>query len=139
MNTLRSVWLRRFIILGILFLSYYSYLYPIAEEGDLSKYEGGRRSLYFVEVLDNNESLQVVRSIYSGAETEVVLDAELEIGSVVSFYGEIKEGRLIAEKHHVHEHPWMSYYLSAIALLILIFILNRAWRFDFQGICFRRR
>jgi len=135
-----GLWLKRFTILVFIsFLSYCSYLFPIFENWDLSKYEGEGHSLYFVKVLDNRGLNHVVRSIYGGDSVVVVLDVELKIGSVVSLYGEVKDGRLIVEKYHAHEHPWMPYYLSSFGFPILIFILNRKWRFDFQSICFRRR
>lgn len=127
---------RAAILASILLLSFYSYLHPIFES-DSSKYEGRRVSLYFMEVLEERGSTYAVRSIYGGENMEVVPNAVLKKGSVVSFYGEIRNGKLTAEKLHIHSHPWMSYYLSALGAVALIFILHEEWKLE--DFCFRRK
>jgi hypothetical protein len=106
-------------------MSYYGLLNPVFEEFDLSKYEGQERPLYFVKILGEMEDSYLVETRFSERRAVVDIDAELKVGEVVSFYGRVEEGRLLAEKYHVHDHPRSPYYLSIGGLILFLWIFRR--------------
>ena len=58
-------------------------------------------------------------------QIEVITDDHFNAGETVSFYGTIKNSRLIAQKHHRHAYPDVSYYLSLIGLLGFIWLMKK--------------
>lgn len=112
-------------VIIFLLLSTHFVKYPIFKDTDASTFEGETIPLYFFEVVGKSESGYIVMEGTSKNEIEVVTDARFEIGNVVSFYGTIKNNRLIVQKHHLHKYPGMRIYLSLIGLVAFAYLMAR--------------
>ena len=120
---------RNFIRVGtvtlFLLLSIYFVNYPVFKDSPLSEYEGEALPIYFAKVIGKSEEGY---NIVQGTGTEeigVITDAKLENGDIVSFYGIVKNNRLILQKHHLHENPETTIYLSVIGLFSFLLLMKR--------------
>lgn len=121
--------LRNFVRMGtillFLLLSIYFVQHPIFERSDISQHEGEVIPLYFTEIADKSEDGYIVEIGIEKQQVEVVTDAHFKTGEVASFYGNIKNNRLIVQKHHRHEYPNTPYYLSFIGLIGFLWLMKR--------------
>jgi hypothetical protein len=121
--------LRNFVRIGtillFLLLSIYFVQHPIFERPDISQHEGEVIPLYFTEIADSSEGGYIVEIGIEKRQVEVVTDAHFKTGEVASFYGTVKNNRLIAQKHHRHKHPNMPYYLSSVGLVGFLWLMKR--------------
>jgi hypothetical protein len=111
------------ILLSLILLCFSSLYHPVFEEFRLYKHEGEKVALYFSQVLEKENNAYLVATEY-GNET-VICELELSIEETVSFYGAVRDGKLIAEKVHSHQNPSIPYYLSAVGLVLLLFSLRK--------------
>lgn len=129
-------WIKKFILLIlILILCLACYQHPIFEKIDLSKHEGEKLPFYFIEVTEANHPLYNVRtnSTLSGEiNFECTLEAcnNIRPGRVVSIYGELRDGKVIVERIHIHDYPKMAYYLSVPGLIFVLLVFFREWKFE---------
>ncbi len=112
-------------ILLFLLLSIYFVQHPIFENTEISKYEGEVRPFYFTEIAEKSEGGYTVLIGLEKQQIEVITDDHFDAGEIVSFYGTIKNNRLIVQRHHLHEYPDMSYYLSTIGLLGFLYLMKK--------------
>ena len=121
--------LRNFVRIGtillFLLLSIYFVQHPIFERSDISQHEGEVIPLYFTEIADSSEDGYVIEIDIEKQQIEVVTDAHFKTGEVASFYGTVKNNRLIAQKHHRHKHPNMPYYLSSVGLVGFLWLMKK--------------
>ncbi len=120
---------RNFIRIGIillfLMLSIYFVQHPIFEKTDLSKYEGETRPFYFTEIAQKSEGGYTVLIGLEKQQIEVITDDHFDAEEIVSFYGTVNNNRLIVQRHHRHEYPGRSYYLSFVGLLGFLYLMMR--------------
>lgn len=131
----RALFYRVTLIFALTLLCLAGVKYPIHERLDLSKHEGEKVQLYLVEIVGNDKDAYVVETGLSRERALVVSVASFEKGEVVSFYGEVQDGRLVAEKYHLHTRPNLSYYLSLIGFLLFLYAFFREWVFDPKARC----
>lgn len=119
-NLIRIVALLLFISLSIYFVGN-----PVFKDSEISNHEGEYVPLYFFEVVGKSNDGYIAREGTSGNEIEVATDAQLETGSIASFYGKVESGRLIVQKYHLHTHPGTRVYLSIFGLLAFLALMTR--------------
>ena len=112
-------------VILFLILSVYFVWHPIFGKSDISRHEGETIPIYFFEVAGKSGDGYIVREGIGRHEIEVVTDAQLEIGNIVSFYCIVKDNRLIAQKHHLHTHPNTRIYLSIFGLVTFMALMRK--------------
>lgn len=112
-------------ILLFLLLSIYFVQHPVFERFDISRHEGETIPMYFTEIAGKSEGGYIVETGIEKQRVKVITDADIKTGEVVSFYGTVKNNRLIAQKHHRHRYPDMPYYLSSIGLIGFLWLMKR--------------
>ena len=110
------------VIIFLLFSTYFV-KFPLFKDVDTSTLEGETIPIYFFEVVGKSVDGYIVMEGTSRNEIEVVTDAGLKKGNIVSFYGTIENNRLIAQKHHLHRYPGMRIYLSIIGLVAFAYLM----------------
>lgn len=129
------------IVFALLLLCSAGLKYPIFEELDLylSKHEGEKIPLYFVKIVGREGNVYHVETALEHKKASVVSSHDLKTGDVVSFYGEVRKGQLIAEKHRIHYYPNSPYPLSMLGFFLFSFLFLREWKFDARSLSFSRR
>ena len=124
MDYLRS-FARAITVILFLLLSIYFVQHPVFERFDISRHEGEIIPVYFAKIAESSEGGYIVEIGLEKQLVEVVTDARLKTGEVVSFYGPVKNNRLIAQRHHCHKYPNMPYCLSLIGLVGFLWLMKR--------------
>ncbi|MEE8403208.1 MAG: hypothetical protein V3R93_05600 [Candidatus Hydrothermarchaeaceae archaeon] len=119
------IFVRGSTIILLLLLSIYFVQHPLFERFDISEYEGDIIPLYFIKIADSSEGGYVVEAGISGERAEVITDVHFKTGDIVSFYGPVKNNRLIAQKYHRHKYPNMVYYLSVAGLVGFLWLMKK--------------
>ena len=109
----------------IFLLSVYFVQNPIFEEFDISKHEGETIPVYFTKITGKAQEGYIVETGIEKTHFEVIIDEEFRFGEIVTFYGTIKNSRIIVQKTHRHAYPDVSYYLSLIGLVVFLWVMKR--------------
>lgn len=127
---MEKIWVFRIMILfSIILFCSYALEHPLYKPLNLYVYEG--KEYYLNNFVVNKKlgpNVYEVRSKYGNQSAIVRINSVLQKGQMVSFFGYVNDGVLIAKKYHIHDYPNFPVYFSFLALPLLFFVFIKEWR-----------